>query len=256
MSGEARTRIAVTRIAGVALGVVLLVGCTLDEGELTEPVVETATIAPTTSLVVEFIDAAGLPYCDVARQVAPAIQVFSDSSSNYGDTDTIRDTYVEAYKAFDALSQVAAREIEEDLGVLTLTLSEAVRAAAQVEWDLTVVSDDAASGVESQDVVLALAHLRQYSRERCGLDIVGIEPPITAGPAETPEQRLFRVLGETFPVLGDEAIACVAAGLSLDFDPDDPELDQDLVTFALRKCGIDPDSPSTPTTIEETTTTG
>src|SRR5262249_36773610 len=157
------------------------------------------TLPPTTVLVKPTVDVEGQPYCQVANSQAAAIQVFTDSSTNYGDPDVVKDVYLNALEAFDALSQVQTREIADDVNLLFETLSAAVDAASAVGWDLTQVKDTAGGDVQSAQMAQALADLRQYTEQRCNVDIIGIEPPITTGPAETPAQRQHRVIGETWP---------------------------------------------------------
>jgi len=217
-------------------------------------VLETATVPPTTALEIPFLEVTGLPYCDVVELVAPSIQTFANEGSDFGDGATVRDTYVSALTAFDALEQVATREIIDDVHLLERTLNDAVYAAAAVDWDITQVTDDAAAGVTSDAVLAALQRLRRYTTERCAIDIYGLEPPITTAPAETPTQRLLRVLEYTFPSLSDESILCLGSRLPVEWDPDSPDEDDTAINSAMAGCGIDPNAPSTGTRAVTATT--
>jgi hypothetical protein len=225
-----------------------------DEDDLAQDEIpfEVPTLPPTTTLVIELLDVLGAEYCFVAEQVAPSIQVFTDQGADFGDSDVVRDTYVGTYVAFDALNQVSTREIIDQTGLLVRTMAEAVGAAANAGWDLTQVSEDALEGVASDDVAAALQTLRRYTIERCAIDIMNIEPLPTTSLYETPTQRLLRILEYTFPSLQEESLLCLGARLPLDWDPDDPELDEQVVLRAMARCGINPDAPSTPTTTTST----
>jgi hypothetical protein len=250
-----RPRLGFLLAALVFAGIATAAGCSGPPDDTTEEEapIETPTLPPTTLLEVPFIDATDMEFCDVGRLVAPAIQTFTDEGADFGDPGVVQDTYVGAFVAFDALEQVATREIIDDVGLLTRTLSEAVYAASDAGWDITKVTDDAAAGVSAEEVDEALNHLRQYMIERCRIDIYDIEPAVTTSAFEPPTQRLLRVLAYTFPSLTQESILCLAARLPIDWDPDDPEDDDTALLRAMARCGIDPDAPSTPTTSTSTT---
>jgi hypothetical protein len=229
---------------------VLLAGCS-DPGDPVEAEPELATVPTTTAFEVALLEVSGLEYCEVADQVGSSLQVYWDLVANLGEPESVRDVYAGALRGFDALAQVASREVQDDLGLLARTLNDAVDAAAQVGWDLTVVTADAGTGADAAVVSEAFGKVRQYTRERCGVDVGSFEPPITTGPDETPTARLLRVISETFPSMPSASVACLASRLPFEWDPEDPDFDADQLRSAMRRCGVDPNSPSTPTTVRD-----
>ena len=248
-----RVRLAVGALALVWLAPV--VACS-DQGDpvVDQPVLETAATAPSTSFEVSLLDVTGRSFCDVAQEVAPAVRAYSDPSTNLGTPDDVQQAYAGALQAFDALVKVAGREVTDDIGVLRDSLAGVVKAASDAGWDITQVSDTPAGGADAAAVAKALVHLRQYTQQRCSLDIVDGDRPITTDATETPRQRLVRVVGETFPELTDVSTQCMVDQLPIDFDPDSPTLDPAVVDKAFAACGVDPNNPAIPTTQRPPTT--
>lgn len=241
--------VAVLLVAGLAGG---LAACT-DPGDPQDeeliPVISDLTT--TTALQVVLEDVTGRSFCDVADEMAAAVQVYSDPSANLGDPSDTKDVYVGAYVAFNALAQVVGREVKDGTVLLEQTLKDAVDAASEVDWDVTRVTGDVLSGTDPAAVATALAQLRTYTLQRCNIDLVEPTPPVTATPTETPEERQRRVIEDTFPQLAGAALACVEAGLPLEFDPAAEDFDPQTVLDVFAGCGIDPQRPGAPTSSSE-----
>jgi hypothetical protein len=246
------------RLAAGALGLAglgVFVACS-DQGDpvADEPVLETVAIAPSTSFEVGLLDVTGRSYCDVAQEVAPAVRAYSDPSTNLGTPEDVQQVYAGALQAFDALGKVAGREVTDDIWLLSGGLANAVKAASDAGWDITQISDTVPDASDAAAFSKALVHLRQYTQQRCSLDLVDGDRPITTDATETPRQRLTRVVAETFPELTDVSAQCMVDQLPVDFDPDSPTLDPAVVDAALAACGLAPANPILPTTQSPPTT--
>lgn len=211
---------------------------------------------PTTLLNVGFIEVAGYSFCSVVEEVAPDIRVYADPASNFGSASDVRDAYVGAFRAFDAINQVAPDEIVEEAELLRSTLDDAVDAALAADWDITAIKKAAAGNVDAQRVADALAAVRAYARDRCAIDIVEPDTPPSGSPNETPEQRIRRVLEYIFPDLDDAKISCLEPRLPADFDPQSDRFDPTQLESAFAGCRIDLNDPAAPTSVPPAPFTG
>lgn len=238
-------------VIGLLLVTAIAAGCTDAPDPASDTVEPVLTEEPTTTaLVVQFLEVSGQPYCDVVAQVANDIRVYANPDSNFGASADVRDVYVGAFRAFDALSQVAPPEIGADLDLMRRVLADVVKVGPDADWDVTQISATAAQGADATTVAGSLATIRGYTRRVCKVDVLDSPTPDTAPPGETPEQKVRRVLSETFPVLDDRKLNCVAPRLPLDFDPQLATFDPTLLLAAFAACGIDPEDPSIPTSIK------
>jgi len=146
--------------------------------------------------------------------------------------------------------------VKADTELLRRVAADIVKAGPDADWDVTQISATAAQGADAATVAGALATLRGYTNRVCHIDVVDVGTPDTAPPGETPEQKVRRVLSDTFPVLDDRKLKCVAPRLPLDFDPSSDTFDPTVLLDAFKACGIDPEDPSTPTSIRPKPFTG
>lgn len=229
--------------------VLALVGCVDAPLDGEDTVFPTTPPDPTTSVQVPYLDVSGLEFCDVVTEVAGDIRVYVDPSSNFGAQGEVRDVYVNGVRAFDALAQVAPEVIQPDTALLRQTLLEALRAASEVEFDVTEVSAAVAKGVNPDRVAGALARVRDYASKECRTDIIEGDRPIEdVGDESTPE-RIRRILLELFPDLDEPKLDCVEPRLPEDFDPQSADFDPDYTLRVFADCRIDLNDPSVPTSI-------
>lgn len=238
------------------VGLSVLAACT--EVDLVEeaPYVVVDSSPPTTLLNVGFLEVAGYSFCSVVEEVAPEIRVYADPASNFGSASDVRDAYVGAFRAFDAIDQVAPDEISDEAELLRTTLDDAVDAALAADWDVTAIERAAAGGVDAQRVADALAAVRTYARDRCAIDIVEADTPPTGSPNETTEQRIRRILEYVFPDLDEAKIACLEPRLPADFDPQSDRFDPTSLEQAFAGCRVDINDPGAPTSVPPAPFTG
>jgi len=220
------------------------------------PFVVVDSSPPTTLLNVGFLEVVGYSFCSVVEEVAPEIRVYADPASNFGSAADVREAYVGAFRAFDAIDQVAPDEIREEAELLRKTLDDAVDAALAAEWNVTAIEKAAAGGVDAQRVADALATVRAYARDRCAIDIVEADTPAAGSPNETPEQRIRRTLEYIFPDLDDAKLSCLEPRLPVDFDPQSDRFDPTALERAFAGCRIDINDPGAPTSVPPAPFTG
>lgn len=238
------------------LGIAAFASCT--EVDLVDeaPYVVVDSSPPTTLLNVGFLEVVGYSFCSVVEEVAPDIRVYADPASNFGSASDVRDAYVGAFRAFDAIDQVAPDEIRDEAELLRTTLDDAVDAALAADWDVTAIKRAAAGGVDAQRVADALATVRTYARDRCAVDIVEADNPASGSPNETTEQRIRRILEYIFPDLDEAKIACLEPRLPADFDPQSDRFDPASLERAFAGCRIDINDPGAPTSVPPAPFTG
>lgn len=245
-----RTRRPYRARLGVVLFGALTLGACVDaplDGE--DTVFPTAPPDPTTSVQVPYLDVSGFEYCEVVNEVAADIRIYVDPSSNFGAQGEVRDVYVNGVRAFDALAQVAPDLIQPDTALMRQTLLEALRAASEVEFDVTEVSAAVAQGVKPDRVAGALARIRDYTAQECSVDIIEGDRPIEDVGDETVSERIRRILLELFPDLDDPKLDCLEPRLPEDFDPQSAGFDPGYTLKVFADCRIDLNDPSAPTSI-------
>lgn len=248
-----RTRsVRVRRLRAVALcaSIVAVLGACVDAPlDSEDTVFPTTPPDPTTSVQVPFLDVSGFDFCGVVAEVAGDIRIYVDPSSNFGAQGEVRDVYVNGVRAFDALAQVAPDVIQPDTALLRQTLLEALRAASEVDFDVTEVSAAVAKGVNPDRVAGALARIRDYATEECRIDIIEGDRPIEDVGDETTAERIRRILLELFPDLDERKLDCVEPRLPEDFDPQSADFDPAYTLQVFEDCRIDLNDPSAPTSI-------